>query len=176
MELFHDKKGGPYAKDEQRKRRDEVYRLHFEYGYSARKIAEFLKVNRGTINRDIMYWHANIANKWRHVDPIALVISQIERLELQRTRLRKQLDTVESFQEKIIIEKLILDIDMKMTNFQIRLVESVRNINKRIEEGINNWEEKEKNDKRVISEDILLEVSEKARERIYKIFNEDVKF
>ena len=176
MELDHEKKGGPYTKDEQRKRRDEVYRLHFEYGYSARKIAEFLKVNRGTINRDIMYWHASIVNKWRHLDPIALVINQVERLELQRTRLRKQLDTVESFQEKITIEKLVLDIDMKITNFQIRLVEAARNINKKIADGINEWQEQEKNDKRVISQDIFLEVSEKARERIYKICKEDMKF
>ena len=55
MTMLEKKKGGPYTKDEQRKRRDEVYRLHFEYSYSARKIAEFLKINRSTINRDIMY-------------------------------------------------------------------------------------------------------------------------
>src|SRR3989338_1587237 len=92
MELAHEKKGGPYTKDEQRKRRDEVYRLHFEYGYSARNIAEFLKINRGTINRDVMYWHANIVSKYSHMDPTRVVVGQVERLELQRTRLRKQIE------------------------------------------------------------------------------------
>ena len=64
MALSQEKKGGPYPKSEQRKRREEVFRLHFEYDYSARKIAEFLKINRGTINRDIMYWHADIAKRF----------------------------------------------------------------------------------------------------------------
>lgn len=117
MEIAQEKKGGPYTKDAQRKRLEEVYRLHFEYGYSARKIAEFLKVNRSTINRDVMYWYASIYKKWRHLEPTTFVVNQVERLELQRTRLRKQLDKVESFQEKITIEKLILDIDMKIANF-----------------------------------------------------------
>lgn len=58
------KAGGSYTKDEQRKRRDEIYRLHFEYGYPAKKISEFLKVNRGTINRDKMYLYSQVNKKW----------------------------------------------------------------------------------------------------------------
>lgn len=176
MELDHEKKGGPYTKDEQRKRRDEVHRLHFEYGYSARKIAEFLKVNRGTINRDIMYWHASIANKWRHHDPERYVINQVERLELQRTRLRKQLDNTESFQEKITIERLILDIDTKITNFKIRLIQSVRAVGQEAADRVNQRYAKEKRSKRVISADTLLQVSDKALERIVRICKEDRKF
>lgn len=176
MELSHEKKGGPYTKDEQRKRRDEVYRLHFEYGYSARQIAEFLKVNRGTINRDIMYWYASINKKWRHWDPEVLIIGQIERLELQRTRLRKQLDKVESFQEKIILEKIILDIDMKITNFQIRRIEATLTVDAKIADGINEWKAKEKNGKRVFPRQTFYQVSEKAQQKILKIFKEDMKF
>ena len=33
------KKGGPYTKQEQEKRRKQVYELHFEKGFSAIKIA-----------------------------------------------------------------------------------------------------------------------------------------
>ena len=44
------KKGGPYTKKEQDERRQEVFKLHFEKGYSASKIFEMLKVNRNTIN------------------------------------------------------------------------------------------------------------------------------
>ncbi|MBI4131800.1 MAG: hypothetical protein HY476_04850 [Nitrosarchaeum sp.] len=176
MELDHEKKGGPYTKDEQRKRLDEVYRLHFEYGYSARKIADFLKVNRGTINRDIMYWYANIANKWRHYDPERYVRNQVERLEVQRTRLRKQLDNTESFQEKITIERLILDIDTKITNFKIKLIQSVRAVSQEVADRVNQQYAKEKSSKRIISADTLLQVSDKALERIFRIFNEDRKF
>lgn len=176
MELEHEKIGGPYTKDEQRKRRDEVYRLHFEYGYSARKIAEFLKVNRGTINRDIMYWHASIAKKWRHLEPEIYVVSQVERLELQRTRLRKQLDKVESFQEKIILEKLILDIDMKIVNLQIRLIEAESRSHKIAADVINEWYQKDKYAKKIIPREIFVKVSQKVREKIEKIYEEDMKF
>ena len=51
----NEKDGGPYTKDERTKRQNEVARLHFEYGYSAVKIAEMMKVNRNTINSDIKY-------------------------------------------------------------------------------------------------------------------------
>lgn len=176
MEVAHEKKGGSYTKDEQRKRLEEVYRLHFEYGYSARKIAEFLKVNRSTINRDIIQWYTSIGKKWRHWEPETYVMNQIERLEIQRTRLRKQLDKVESFHEKIIVEKLILDIDMKITNFQIRVVEAGRNVYKEIENVINEWYEKEKNVKRVFSADKFIIVSKKAQEKMDKIYEEDMKF
>jgi len=176
MALAQEKKGGPYPKSEQRKRREEVYRLHFDYGYSARKIAEFLKINRGTINRDIMYCYANIADKWRHFDPEIFVRNQVERLELQRTRLRKKLDNIESFQEKIIIEKFIFNIDIKITAFEMRLGETALNNNRIVTKKINEWYGKEKNKFRVISPDILLRVSDKAYEKIFKIYNEDMRF
>ena len=94
----------------------------------------------------------------------------------QRTRLRNQLDKVESFQEKIIVEKLILDIDMKIANFQIRLVETKSSIAKQIAIRINEYYEKEKGKKRVIPPDVFLETSPKATEKIYKIYTEDMKF
>ena len=175
MELAH-KKGGPYSKDEQRKRRDEVYRLHFEYGYSARKISEFLKINRGIINRDIMYWHANIVKKWRHLDPEIFVMMQVEKLELQKTRLRKQLDNVKSFQERITIEKFILDIDMKIANIQIRLVDAKSKIKSHAANQINRYFKEKKVKRRVMTPDVFVEVSDKALEKILKIYDEDIKF
>lgn len=175
VELAH-KKGGPYSKDEQRKRRDEVYRLHFEYGYSARKISEFLKINRGTINRDIMYWHANIVKKWRHLDPEIFVMMQVERLELQKTRLRKQLDNVKSFQERITIEKFILDIDMKIANIQIRLVGAQEKVRSITASKINKYYEEKKIKTRVMSPDIFWKVSDKGLEKNFKVLNEDMKF
>ena len=175
MELTH-KKGGPYSKDEQRKRRDEVYRLHFEYGYSARKISEFLKINRGTINRDIMYWHANIVKKWRHLDPEIFVMMQVERLELQRARLRKQLDSLQSFQEKIIVEKFIFNIDMKIGNLQVRLVDAKSKIKSHAANQINRYFKEKKVKRRVLTSDVFVEVSDKALEKIFKIYDEDIKF
>ena len=50
-EYQKNKKGGPYSKIERKKRQHEVAKLHFEYGYSARKISEMMKINRATIQR-----------------------------------------------------------------------------------------------------------------------------
>jgi len=82
------KKGGPYTKQEIMDRKNEVHRLHFEYGYSARKIADLMKVNRNTINGDIDYWYSKIAENFNMVDPLGSIMVNIQRLDIQRSRLR----------------------------------------------------------------------------------------
>lgn len=59
MALEQEKKGGPYTKDERETRQKEVSRFYFEFGYSAVKIADLMKVNRNTINEDIKYLYSN---------------------------------------------------------------------------------------------------------------------
>ena len=49
------KQGGPYTKSEQDERRNKVYSMYFEKGFSAIKIAIELKVNRNTINQYIRF-------------------------------------------------------------------------------------------------------------------------
>ncbi len=102
------KKGGPYTKQEIIDRKNEAYRLHFEYGYSARKIADLMKVNRNTINSDIDYWYSKIVDNTNEVDPSCAIMINIQRLDIQRSRLREQLDKTETFQEKLALERLIL--------------------------------------------------------------------
>jgi len=80
--VSNSKKGGPYSKKERDSRREEVYRLCFEYGYTARKISELIKINRNTINGDIQYWYDKVVKNWNGMDPEFLVIKNIERLEL----------------------------------------------------------------------------------------------
>jgi len=176
MALVQVKKGGPYPKSEQRKRREEVYKLHFDYGYSARKIAEFLKVNRGTINRDVMFWYADVTKKWRHIDSEFFVMRQIERFQIQRTRLREQLDIAETNKEKITIEKFLFDVDVKITDFQIRFSEARRNAIELAGNVVNNMLDKQKKNKRLISKYRFYEVSKKALDKINKIYDEDIKF
>jgi len=174
--LAQQKKGGPYTKDEQRKRRDEVYKLHFEYGYSARKISEFLKINRGTINRDVMFLYADIEKKWRHNSPELFVRNQIERFQIQRTRLRKQLDTIETIKERNTIEKFIFDIDVKITDFQMRMADTKKIPISMVEGIINEVLYEQGKDKRVIYNDLFYILSKKAHAKIMKIYQEDRKF
>lgn len=95
------RKDGPYSKQQRDKRREEVYRLCFEYGYSARKISELKKINRNTINGDIQYWYGKIVKNWNGLGPEFLVIKNIERLEMQKTRLVENLHRTKTQQEKI---------------------------------------------------------------------------
>ena len=115
--------GGPYSKQELEKRRSEVYRLHFDYGYSARKIADMMKISRNTINSDVQYWYSKIKNN-NTLDPQSTIMLSIERLDLQRTRLREDLDKITETLQKIPLERLIYEIDCKMAYIRQRLADS----------------------------------------------------
>jgi len=119
------KKGGPYTKKEQDERRKEVYRLHFELGYSAVKIADLMKINRNTINADISFLYSQLAEQWNEYDTDSLIIKQVQRLELQRGRLYEELDKQEKSSDKIIIEKLLFQIDNRLTQIYSKILPHV---------------------------------------------------
>jgi len=89
MALAQNKKGGPYTKDDQESRRNEVGRLHFEYGYSARKIADIMKINRNTINSDIKYLYDAIKEETKEKRGFCLTAEWKARS--QRTRIIKDI-------------------------------------------------------------------------------------
>lgn len=115
--VLEKKNGGPYSKKDQEKRRDEVYALHFEKGHSALKIAQMLGVNRNTINEDIKYWSRQIATQFGKENLGETLCKQIERLDIQRKRLIDELDKQDDISKKIQLEKLLFDIDCRVTGF-----------------------------------------------------------
>ena len=118
MAVYLEKKnGGPYTKDDQESRRNEVSRLHFEHGYSARKIAHIMKVNRNTINSDVRYLY-NIIREETKEKRDDLFLEQIGRLEAQRNRIVEEL--LNGTSEKIKLEKLVLDIDGKINDILMK--------------------------------------------------------
>ena len=114
------KKGGPYTKQEQEKRRDQVCRLHFEYGYSAKKISELIKVNRNTINSDIKQLYLTLETNWEKTSAVSLLQSHVASIHAQKTRLREELDNTDKISEKLAIEKIILQVESKINQFQLR--------------------------------------------------------
>ena len=112
-----EKNGGPYPIQIKKTRRDEVFRLHFDYGYSARKIADMIKISRNTVNSDVNYWYSRLKQEFESVSPDACMAKIINRLESQRSRLREELDNVKNFQEKASINKMLLDIDNRLIQF-----------------------------------------------------------
>ena len=117
MAQVQEKKGGPYTKNEKMKRQNEVYKLHFEHGYSAVRISEMMKINRKAINSDISYWYSSLSKEWHSYDIDSWCMKQVNRLESQRSRLFKELDKAENTSVRLSIEKMILDVDVKMMSF-----------------------------------------------------------
>ena len=172
MPISH--KRGPYTKQELENRRNEVYRYHFEYGYSARKIAELLKINRNTINGDITYWYSKIA-KSNDIQYESTIYPILERLDVQRTRIREYLDQAKTISEKITIEKSILDIDSKISQINEKLHFSSQRILSYVVESLNHHFE-QKNDKtRYVGIHEKLAVTKNSKIKIDKIILEDKK-
>ena len=109
------KKGGPYTKHQQESRRLEVYRLHFELGYSAVEIAEMMKVSRNTINLDIRFLYEQTGEELQADDVGILILKQIKRFEMQRTRLMNELKNGPPLHDKLTIERLLFDIDNRIS-------------------------------------------------------------
>lgn len=167
------KKGGPYSKTDRQARRTEVYRLHFEYGYSALKISELMKINRNTINGDIQYWYQKTAKNWKDTRPEFFVIRNIERLELQRTRLVEQLEKTKTFQEKLATERMILDVESRILQTQLKLSESMEKVHKLSTKWLNEWMKKNNRKDQYISYGDMMRVPSKSHEKICKLLKED---
>ena len=163
------KKGGRYTKKEQEERRSEVYRLNFEYGYSARKISEMMKINRNTINRDIKFLYSKLAIDFEGEALEDWLYKQLMRLESQRARIRNELDSDITLHEKLQIEKMILDLDSKISNLIIKMDTSQQSHMEFAAEYLNIWMEEKGYQDRYITKNSLYTIPEKSREKIFKL-------
>ena len=160
------RKTGPYSKHDKQARQDEVFKLHFNYGYSAREISQIMNVHRNTINSDISFWYSKIKFSYPKIDFEEMIGKQFTRLELQRTRLRKELDSTKSFDEKITIEKMISEIDGKIMGFYLRVSNSDHSIQYLVQKEVNRFLEKKGHKTRVIYTSQLLDMPEKTYEKV----------
>jgi hypothetical protein len=109
-------KFAPFTRSQRRKRRMEVYKLHFEHGMPATRIAGLMKVDRNTINNDLKILYREALNDYAPGDMSLddIVQKQLLRLETQRDRLCLYLSDAKDINNKIAIERLIADIDLKL--------------------------------------------------------------
>jgi lipopolysaccharide assembly outer membrane protein LptD (OstA) len=110
------RKFAPFTKSQRRKRRMEVYKLHFEHGVPATRIAELMKVDRNTINNDLKILYRQALKDYSPDDMSLddILQKQLLRLETQRDRLGLYLTDAKDINNKIAIERLIADIDFKL--------------------------------------------------------------
>jgi hypothetical protein len=118
-------KNSPFTRIQRIERRDEVYRLHFEHGVPATKIAEMMKVDRNTINNDLKILYRKAI--WNKSDTTFddVIDSQLVRLETQRDRLGLYLSDSKDVNSKVTIERLIADIDFKIIGLMERLNQNI---------------------------------------------------
>ena len=114
-------KCGPQPSHLKKTRRDKVYKLHFEYGYSARKIVAMIKANRNTINSDISFWYGQIQKDDDKVSRLDWMNKIFCRLEARRVRLMEKLEKTESLGDWLLIEKMINEIDVKTMQTLVKL-------------------------------------------------------
>ena len=166
---------GPYSKIEKERRREEIYRLHFDYGYSARKIADLMKIERNTINADLNFVYANILENTNIIDPATTITLYLERLDIQYLRLRERYDKTGSNQEKNTIEKLMLDVNSRIISTNQRISESTVRVMDSATERLNEWLKDERSNTRYITMFDRFRVSIKAKEKIQQIIKADQK-
>ena len=119
------KMGGPHTKQEQEIRKNKVFELHFEQGYSAVKIAKMLDVNRNTINKDIESWYSEIRKEQSNSNK-DWFDKQLLRLESQRSRFQEMLVDGLSYKEIMQIEKSITHIDLSIASMIAKIEISKR--------------------------------------------------
>jgi len=131
-----------------------------------------MKINRNTINGDVDYWYEKIyANS--NVDPEVSIVINIHRFDIQRSRLRENLDKAENFQQRHAIEKMIFDIDSKIINTHMRLANSQKRIHRLGIGYLNNWLKDNGRNNLYMTYFDTISVSKKAQQEISKIIEED---
>jgi hypothetical protein len=173
----HKGKFAPFTKSQRRKRRMEVYKLHFEHGVPATRIAELMKVDRNTINNDLKILYREALNDY-NPDDMTLDDSlqkQLLRLETQRDRLGLYLCDAKDINNKIAIERLIADIDFKLIGAIEKVNHNASRFWDEIIKGVNKIAEIKKLDIRYTSLFELHKISIDSRKSLNKLREEALK-
>ncbi len=146
------RKFAPFTKSQRRKRRMEVYRLHFEKGIPAIRIADMLNVDRNTINNDLNILYNKALNDYTpDMSFDDIIQKQLVRLETQRDRLCLYLSDTKDISGKIAIERLIADIDFKLIGVIERLNQNITRFWEEIIKRVNEIAKNEKMNSRYTS-------------------------
>jgi hypothetical protein len=119
-------KYSPFTRAQRKERRDEVYRLHFDNGMPATRIAELMKVDRNTINNDLKILYKKAMKDYNSdLSSNDIIEKQLLRLETQRDRLCLYLCDIKDINSKIAIERQIADIDFKVIGLMERMNQNI---------------------------------------------------
>jgi DNA-binding transcriptional regulator LsrR (DeoR family) len=166
----HRQKKAPYTKIQRKEGRDEVYRLHFDTGMSATRIAEMMKVDRNTINNDLKILYRKAIKEYNPdmtLDDI--VEKQLLRLETQRDRLGLYLFDAKDINSKLAVERLIAYIDFKVIGVIEKMDQNIVQHWNAVMEQVNKMAEKENLKTRFTSLFELYRISIDTRQDLDKL-------
>jgi hypothetical protein len=173
----HRHKFAPFTRSQRRKRRMEVYKLHFEHGVPATRIAELMKVDRNTINNDLKILYREALNDYSPEDMSLedILQKQLLRLETQRDRLGLYICDAKDINNKIAIERLIADIDFKLIGAIEKVYHKEGRFWDEIIKKVNKIAENTKSDVRYTSLFELHEISIDSRKSLNKLIEDVLK-
>lgn len=167
-------KFAPSTSTERKKRRMEVYKLHFEHGMPATKISDLMQVNRNTINNDLKFLYRQALNDY-NPDNMTLddiLEKQLIRLETQRDRLGIYLSDAKDVTNKVTIERLIADIDFRVLTVVEKINHNTIQFADAIIKAVNKIAENKKLDARFTTLFELREISINSRIDLDKLKEE----
>ena len=168
-----EKNGGPYPIQAKKIRRDEVFRLHFDYGYSARKIGDMIKINRNTINSDITFWYSQLQKEDSKISVEDWINKMIYRLETKRTRLMEKLDKTTSLDDFVMLEKMLYEVDIKIVQIVMKIQNTNQTMYDRTTNRFNNWLEEHGYKERYVLWGQTLKVTSETSKKIKQIIQSD---
>jgi hypothetical protein len=166
------KKFAPFTKAERTRRRKEVYRLHFELGVPAIRIAEMMKVDKNTINNDIQLLYQEL-RKDTDIEFDDYFNKQITRLESQRSRVIRYLDEAPDVATKLMIERQLTDIDFRLLASAEKIEHNAFKFHDQLLQEFNKQAEKQKLNCRFHSLYEAFKVSEKGHDAILDILKNE---
>jgi len=132
-----------------------------------------MKINRNTINCDIDFLYGITIKNYNLINPATVVIKQITKLEIQKTRLREQIDKITNTSEKISIERLIFDIDSKIIHVRVKISESNYRVHQLATNWLNRYAKNHGRPSHYFALFDTLQVSVKTQKKIKKLITED---
>jgi len=170
-------KFAPFTRSQRRKRRMEVYKLHFERGMPATRIAQMMKVDRNTINNDLKILYNDALNDYHpgSMNLNDILQKQLVRLETQRDRLCLYLSDAKDINSKITIERQIANIDFKLIGAIEKLNHNVDRFWDEIITQLNKISKDKKLDVRYTNLFELQEISKDSRKSLNQLREEVLK-
>ena len=128
-----------------------------------------MKINRNTINSDVAFCYSKIRVDYDEEVFDDWLNKQLLRLESQRVRLRKEIDSDVTLQERIMVEKMLLDLDSKISSLIIKMLTAQHTQTDISVKCLNDCMDLEGSKKRYMSTGKLYRLPEKQTKKIFEL-------